>query len=207
MKRTQFNVAGFNVVGTALIGGVIGLGGCGESEDPAAEIRGLQESPGGAPAPSGAPVVVASLAWDVPGAWESREPEGNVRKAQFAVGGDAAEVVFFHFGPGQGGDVESNLARWARSVLDENGEAVVPEIEVIESGAIRTVTAEYAGTYMAGPPMGEKTAMEGWVLLGAVVEGGAEGSVFIRMTGPEAAVQGEMDAWRGMLSSVRGAGL
>lgn len=201
MKRTCVNVSAAVVLGAAA------LGGCGEGgEDPAAEIRRLQETPGAAPVPAGAPVVVASLAWDVPSAWEASEPTGAVRKAQFRVGEDG-EAVFFSFGPGQGGDTESNLARWARSVTDDAGEPVQPEIDVIDAGGVRTVSAVYEGTYMAGPPGGERTAMDGWMLLGAVVEGGPEGSVFIRLTGPAQSVREARDDWTAMLSSVRDAGL
>lgn len=201
MKQTCFNVS------AAVVLGAVVLAGCGEGgEDPAAEMRRLQETPGATAAPTGAPVVVASLAWDVPVAWEASEPTSDVRKAQFRVGDDG-EVVFFAFGAGQGGDVESNLARWARSVTDEGGAPVQPEIEVFESGALRTVSAVYEGTYMAGPPGGERTPMAGWALLGAVVEGGDEGSVFIRFAGPAETVRAARDDWDAMLAGVRGAGL
>jgi len=202
MKNHLLNVA------TALgIGAIAGLSGCGEAgEDPASEIREAQENPSAAAAPSGAPVVVASLAWDIPGSWDSRPTDGVMRKAEFGVGEDAT-LVFFHFGPGQGGSAEDNLARWARVMLDENGEPVHPEIEVVEAGAFRTVTASYAGTYMSGRPGGDKTAQEGWALLGAVVEDGPEGSVFLRLTGPAPSVEGVRDEWRAMIESVRGAGL
>jgi len=191
------------------------LAGCGSEsgEDSTARMRELQESPGGSAAPGDAPVVAAGLAWDVPGGWSSREPSGEMRAAELRVPGDAGEaaLIFFHFGPGQGGDVEANLARWARAVLDENGEPVQPEIDVMEhgegEGAMRTVTAVYRGTYMEGPPMGQKTAREGWMLLGAVVEGGPRGSVFVRLAGPAGTVSAAAPAWREMLGTVRRSGL
>ena len=181
------------------------LGGCGERERPEDTVSERQLRPGAQTAPAGAPVVVASLAWDVPEDWAYREPASEFRAAEFEVPTEEgeAELVIFHFGPGQGGDAEANLARWARVVLDEEGNPVEPEIEVLETGELRTVFAEYRGTYMAGPPMGDKTAMEDAALFGAVIEGGPRGRVFMRLTGPAAAVESVRGAWMGMLQSVR----
>lgn len=207
MQPTHTNVAAAAVL-WAVLGATFGLSGCGESEDSSAEWRKIQETPGAAPVPNDAPFVTASLAWNIPAAWAYREPSGSVRKAEFVVTAEAgeAELVFFHFGAGQGGDVEANLARWARAVLDEAGEPVEPAIEIIENDSLRTVSATYTGTYMSGPPRGPKVPVENSVLLGAVVEGGAEGSVFLRLTGPASVVEPLEDAWRTMLKSVRSAG-
>jgi hypothetical protein len=181
------------------------LGGCGEAEAPEDTVSEQQLNPEAQAAPAGAPVVVASLAWDVPGEWAYRDSGSEFRAAEFVVPTDAgeAELVVFHFGPGQGGDAEANLARWARVMLDAEGNPVEPEIEVFESGELRTVFADYRGTYMSGPPMGEKTAVEDAALFGAVIEGGPEGTVFMRLTGPEAAVESVRDEWVSMLQSVR----
>ncbi len=196
-----------NVAAALGLGAVLSVSGCGESaEDPAAEMRRVQETPGASSAPTGAPVVVASLAWDVPESWASRAPSSEVRKAEFVVAGEG-ELVFFHFGRGQGGSATDNLDRWARTMTDSEGNPVAPELGVIDSNGLRTVTGIYTGTYLSGPPGGERTSLEGWMLLGAVVEGGPEGTVFLRLSGPETALRGVIDEWRTTLASVRNAGL
>jgi hypothetical protein len=196
--------------GILVIGLALAASGCGaEGDDPAgSSVRDQQIEPGGAAAPTDAPYVVASLAWPVPGDWTYVEPDTDFRAGEFRVETEAGpcEVVFFHFGRGQGGDAEANLMRWARVMLDEAGEPVEPEIEVFDVSGVRTVAAEYAGTYMAGPPMGEKEEMENYKLLGAVIEGGPEGNVFIRLTGPAEAVDAVRDDWMAMLRGVRSAG-
>lgn len=187
------------------LGLLVSVAGCGsEGEDPSATVRALQEGTG-ASAPSEAPIVVASLAWEVPSTWSYREPAGGVRAAEFVIAseGGTAELVFFHFGPGQGGDAEANLMRWARVMVDAAGEPVEPSIEVLDVGGVRTVSALYRGTYLSGAPAGEKTPLTDHALLGAVVEGGPQGSVFLRLTGPEPVVTALAPAWREMLLSVR----
>jgi len=202
MKLNSLNVAAALGLGAVLV-----LSGCGErGEDPAAEMRRAQETPGAVSAPAGAPVVVASLAWDVPEAWTARAATSEMRKAEFVVAGEG-ELVFFHFGRGQGGSATDNLDRWARTMTDSDGNPVTPELDVIESDGLRTVTGVYTGTYLSGPPAGERTALDGWMLLGAIVEGGPEGSVFLRLSGPETVIRGVVDEWRTALASVRNAGL
>jgi len=186
--------------------------GCGKNEgdDPAARMRELQESPAAAEAPAGAPVVVASLAWDVPPGWAPAPLTSPMRKAAFTIPGDdgtSAEVVFFSFGSGQGGDAEANLARWARQVVDETGAPVVPEIGLIESGPRRTTTAVYRGTFLSGRPGTEPTPVPGSVLLGAVVEAGPEGSVFIKLVEPAAVADANTAARHAFLKCVRDAGI
>jgi len=211
MKRTTSIGALRTGAGAATLAAAMLLTGCGaEGDEPAdrTSVQDQQINPGGPTAPTDAPFVVASLAWPAPGDWTYVEPDTEFRAAEFRVTTDAGdcEVVFFHFGRGQGGDAEANLMRWARVMLDESGEPVEPEIEVFDVSGVRTVAAEYRGTYMAGPPMGEKTAMENHALLGAVVEGGPEGNVFIRLTGPADAVDAVRDEWLTMLRGVRSAG-
>ena len=63
--------------------------------------------------------AVGAFKFQRPTAWEWIEvPEGMraMRKAQIAVqgkdGGKPAEIIFYHFGAGQGGDTQSNVTRW-----------------------------------------------------------------------------------------------
>ena len=51
-----------------------------------------------------------------PAKWERIETASPMRKAQFKVNDadkkNSAEVVFFHFGPSNGGGVQANVERW-----------------------------------------------------------------------------------------------
>ena len=59
---------------------------------------------------------VSEFTFKRPASWEWVETTSAMRKAQLKVN-DAdkknfAEVVFFHFGPGDGGGVQANVDRW-----------------------------------------------------------------------------------------------
>jgi len=172
------------------------------SRDEAAARASAQD---GAEAPR--TIAVAGVLLTPPVGWEPVEPESRMRKAQFAApaaeGDQAAQVVVFHFGAGQGGSVEANLARWARQVLDESGEPVIPEITQEEGEILRTTVAVYQGEYQSGMPGQPREPRPGWMLLGGIVEGGPEGPLFVRMTGPASAVEPQLDRFETFIRSAR----
>src|ERR1041385_814989 len=57
---------------------------------------------------------VSEFTFKRPDKWEWVESASPMRKAQLKVGDakNAAEVVFFHFGPSNGGGVQANVERW-----------------------------------------------------------------------------------------------
>lgn len=157
------------------------------------------EAPGGTPTPPptqgiavGEPsyagsVTVAGLTLHVPQGWITDRPSGGMRAAQFLIreGEESAEVAVFHFGAGQGGSVEDNIARWIRQVAQPDGSETQAKREKasVNGLTIHQVIAEgtYTAAAMGGAPA---TPKPGTRLHGIVVEGGPEGTVFIRATGP-----------------------
>lgn len=135
-------------------------------------------------------VTVAGLQWWVPTEWE-RGPGSAMRAAEFTVpgGSGGGSLVFFYFGEaGQGGTVDANIERWRTMVLDPNGgnaEPVVDRGRKIAGYPVTTV--EMDGTYMDGPPAGQKVARPDWSFRGVIVEG-PKGNVFIRLTAPTEAM-------------------
>ena len=115
-----------------------------------------------------------------------------MRKAQFSAG--AAEVVFFYFGPSGGGGVKANVDRW----MGQFQAAKNQKVESKEVGGVKVTYARATGTFMTGRPFGPKTPKEGYALLGAIVEG-KQGAIFVKMTGPEAAVQANAEKMKGMV--------
>src|SRR5262245_4236127 len=59
---------------------------------------------------------VSEFTFKRPASWEWVETTSAMRKAQLKVNDadkkNSAEVVFFHFGPGNGGGVQPNVERW-----------------------------------------------------------------------------------------------
>jgi hypothetical protein len=146
--------------------------------------------PAWADAPAEFPV--GAFKFTRPADWQWIEvPEGMkaMRKAQLNVPGPdgtkPAEIIFYHFGAGQGGDPQANVARWVGQFSDKT----TPEkSETKDIGGTKATFVSVAGTYQSGMPMGPKTPMPGYALLGAIVEDAAAGHVFVKMTGPEAVV-------------------
>ena len=122
---------------------------------------------------------VAGRIFAAPASWKKAQPASNMRKAQFAIG--QTEIVFFYFGGGQGGGTQANVDRWMKQFEDLSGQESSSETLGTEKTKITTVTA--SGTYMSGPPFGQKVPKQNYALRGAIVELG-DGPVFIKMTGP-----------------------
>jgi len=128
-----------------------------------------------------------ALKFTRPTAWTWVPGTSPMRKAELKVEDKekktAAEVVFFHFGPGQGGGTTANVERWYGQFADGRDKINARSEDKLVNGLkITYVHAE--GTYLSGPPMGQKTPMKEYALVGAIVED-AGGNVFVKMTGPK----------------------
>jgi len=117
-----------------------------------------------------------------------------------AAEGAAAEVAVFYFGAGQGGDIDTNVARWASQFgksLDDV-KRTNREVNGIQQHLVEIDQGDYKNDMMAG---GGKT-MKGWAMQGAIVEA-PSGSYFFKMTGPKADVDAQKGAFQGLLDSIK----
>ena len=144
---------------------------------------------------------VGEFSFAVPEKWEWVETASSMRKAQLKVPdadkkGDA-EVIFFHFGPGNGGGTQANVDRWLGQ-FKEPKDKINSKVDnaTVNNRKVTYVQAE--GTYLAGMPGGPKTEQANAMLLGAILESG-EGNVFIRMTGPAALVKSSKQGFTQMV--------
>jgi hypothetical protein len=142
----------------------------------------------------------------VPAGWTTRAAASTMRLAEFIVpsagGKDTAEVVVYYFGPGQGGGIEANLARWKSQFSDPAGKPVYEKVTRDSSGASPLTIAEYRGSYARGIGAGSApgAARPNTTLIAAVAET-PRGTLFFQLFGPSRAV----DAARGAyLTFVRG---
>lgn len=146
---------------------------------------------------------VAGVRWTVPSRW-GQHPPRQMRVATYmipAAGGDAegAECAVFHFGGGQGGDVQSNITRWVGQ-FENAGKPAQASREV---HGLQVTTVGVAGTYLApgGPMMQSQGKRENYRLLGAIVEG-PEGAVFFKLTGPSKTVDAAEKEFGELVASV-----
>jgi hypothetical protein len=128
-----------------------------------------------------------------------------VRRAQYRVpgpGGDG-ECVVFYFGPGQGGDPQSNAQRWAAQFVDAQGAPATPRTRSADVGGLEVLYVEAEGTYLQGTMTGGAVERKAdHALLAAVVEG-PDAHWFFKLTGPQATVEAQRAGFETMIGSIR----
>jgi len=169
-----------------------------------AAALGLAAASPAAPA-KGAPKTESAggVLWTVPARWTTSAGSA-MRVATYAVpaskSSPAGECAVFFFGPGQGGSVADNVARWGKQFEG----APVPASQAVTVNGLKVTRAEVAGTYLApGGPMMQSTGKRpGYRLLGAIVEA-PEGNVFFKLTGEAATVAAARADLDSLVASLR----
>lgn len=156
---------------------------------------------------SSVPLSFLGLEGPIPRSWKSEQPSSSMRLAQYVLPGaqDAgpARVVVFYFGPGQGGNVDANIARWSGQFSSKDGKRVVPSVDTFESAGMKVTLAAFHGTYGRGIGTGPKgTPQPDQTLLAAIVET-ARGNAFIQLYGPETTVNANRPAFERFLHGLR----
>ena len=149
--------------------------------------------------------TVGAFTFKRPAAWQWVPVSSSMRKAQLRVvdpanpTGPSADVVFFHFGAGQGGDVNGNISRWIGQF--ENKDTLKPVVETadIKGHKVTRVRVD-SGTFSSGMPGGPTTPMTDYGMYGAILES-KEGDVFIKLTGPAALVRAAAKDFEAMVQS------
>lgn len=138
-------------------------------------------------------ITVAGVHLDVPAGWVKEQPTSQMRAAQYRLPGEmgAVELVVYYFGKGQGGPADLNVKRWVgqfKNPKDRSAPAESESATTEQNGLTVTVVKVY-GTYASaamGPGMPAKAPQENRALFGAIIEGGPQGSIFVKATGPRA---------------------
>ena len=146
---------------------------------------------------------VSEFTFKRPEKWEPVETASPMRKAQLKVSTadkkDSAEVVFFHFGPANGGGVQANVDRWF-SQFQEPREKLGAKTEETTIAKRKVTFVRAEGTYLSGMPGGARSAQPNSALRGAIIES-TEGNVFVKMTGPASLVKSSEDDFKKMIES------
>ena len=160
------------------------------------------------PVERGAGTGDTALVWTLPPGWIAEPPSSQMRRAQYRVpgaGGDG-ECAVFYFGPGQGGDTQSNAERWADQFTLPDGSPARSAMKTSEIpvNGMTVVIVEIAGTYKGGMTMtaAPATPKPGYRLLGAVAPG-PDANWFFKFTGPERTVNAQREAFLGMVRSLK----
>src|SRR5882672_5124852 len=103
---------------------------------------------------------VSEFTFKRPAKWEWVETGSAMRKAQLKVNDaekkSSAEVVFFHFGPSNGGGVQANVDRWFGQ-FQEPHEKIGGKGEEVRMGNRKFPFGRAEGTYRGGIPGGGRT--------------------------------------------------
>ena len=145
--------------------------------------------------------AVSAFHFTRPAGWKQVEPSSTMRKAQLQVpgkdGAKGADVTFFFFGTGQGGDVQANVQRWLGQL---NGSADTQKVEPQEYNGVKVTLVSTEGTLKASPMGGIPEDQPNSALLGAILEH-EDGAVFIKMTGPAELVKGNREQFVALVKS------
>lgn len=141
----------------------------------------------------------AGLKWTAPQGWVSKG-EAPMRAAQYTVG-DAECVVYF-FGPGQGGSVEANIARWSGQFVGPDGKPAAAKVAKSNVHGLPVTRMDISGTYTAtgGAAITSQTPKAGNRMLAAIVEGPG-GNLFIKFSGPAKSVAAQVAGFDALLAS------
>jgi len=146
---------------------------------------------------------VSEFTFTRPASWEWVPVNSAMRKAQLKVveagTKGEAEIVFFHFGPGNAGGAQANVERWFRQ-FEEPKEKIGAKSEEVTVGKHKVTYVQAEGTYKSGMPGGPQTPMPNYALVGAIIEAG-EGDIFVKMTGPKALAKSATADFKKMVES------
>lgn len=138
----------------------------------------------------------AATPWKVSG--EKRPMSAGTITLPGKDGGPELSAVFYHFGPGQGGDLNSNIQRWEAMFTAEPAPKTAKE--EFDFGKEKATLVSISGTYTGSRFSPEKEPRQDWLLLAAVLPS-AEGDVYVRFVGPSAAVAGAKEEFKKMLQT------
>jgi len=149
---------------------------------------------------------VSEFEFTRPADWEWVDVStSTMRKAQLKInnpekGENAAEVVFYYFGEGGAGGTQANVDRWFGQ-FQEPKDKIKSKVEEVTVGSRKVTFVQAEGTYMSGMPGGGPPKPQpNSMLLGAILES-AQGSVFIKMTGPAKLIKASQDSFNQMTRS------
>lgn len=185
----------------------------GRAPQPATNADGLPA--GHPPIPSGKTPPkqgLPPLDYKAPEGWQEHPPSRAFRAAEFTIPraeGDAedGQLIVYYFGPGQGGGIEDNLARWRSMFSTADGQPVADDAashENFEANGLAVTTIDVQGRYadMMSRPNQSGPTTEHYRLLGAIVET-PDGNWFFKGVGPANTMSANRDGFMEMLKAIR----
>lgn len=150
--------------------------------------------------PAAKPLKVGPLNFAIAAPWKVAEKARPMTQGTIELPGkDGAAGLtasFFHFGPGQGGDLDGNIKRW-QGMFQEAPEPKTVKEEMAFGDAKATLVS-ITGSYIGSRFSPEPEPRSGYTLLAAVLPS-KDGDVFVRLVGPEAGVTSAKEDFKKLL--------
>lgn len=156
--------------------------------------------------------AATALRYEPPLEWKPEPVSSSMRDAQFLIPraeGDAqdGQFVLFHFGAGQGGPIDMNIARWRNMFTTADGQPVGDDVAKVEKTQVSGMTVtrlDVSGNY--SDPMMVRSGgkpIEGEArMLAAIVEA-PSGAWFFKAVGPKKTITAQEQAFHKMIESVK----
>ncbi len=146
-----------------------------------------------------------ALIYNIPNGWiPERELATPPRLNQVRIPNNLAEdddAIFAVFGD-IGGSVDANLARWVRQMTDVEFSPQIRTMTYLDGTPLLVTELIAVGTYDTGLPS-SPGPKENTKFLGAIIEGGPEGTLYFRLTGPRELVELHEARWLQLLRTIR----
>lgn len=149
-----------------------------------------------APAQPGSQGSPGDLRLKAPDGWVSERPSSGMRVSQYqlpAAEGDAeaASLVVYYFGAGQGGSVDANLERWISQMQTPDGRPSKDsaKTETTTVNGLKVTLLDVTGAYSGGDMAGGSAAQTkpNFRMRAGVIET-PKGAYFIKLVGPQKTV-------------------
>lgn len=143
-------------------------------------------------APTSSSASTGELQFKTPDGWSRETPSSGMRVAQYqlpAAEGDAeaASLVVYYFGAGQGGSLQANLDRWTGQIQQPNGGSSKEKAktESLTVNGMNVTLLDVSGTYAGGDMGGGAGQSKTNFRMRAGVIESPKGGYFIKLVGPE----------------------
>jgi hypothetical protein len=98
-----------------------------------------------------------------------------------------------------GGDVQSNISRWAGQVLDGGGNPSTPTVIQTTVSGVRVHLVELVGKFQDTMSGAGAAPKDNWMMRGAIIEAGGPQMVFVKMNGPADAMNACTAGWKTLI--------
>jgi hypothetical protein len=157
-------------------------------------------SAGRAEEPAATPLKVGPLTFSLAAPWKVSDTPKPMSQGTIELPGKDGAVglsaSFYHFGAGQGGDLQGNIQRW-QGMFQPSPEAKTVK-EEMDFGKAKATLVSITGTYVGSRFTPEKEPRAGYTLLAAVLPTD-DGDIYVRLVGSEAGVAAAKEEFKKFL--------